>query len=694
MRVGIRLVPLLPYLIKKDCPTDINIYTLYLIYLANNVIGYFFFAYKTSLLAAHQRNDVSSKINIIVQTLMYVCQIAVLFLFKNYYVYIIFLPLSTLGINLYTAHVTKKMFPQYFCKGALGKEIKSDIKKKISALITHKIGYVIQSSIDQICISAFMGEILLGRYSNYMYIITAIEGFITIIKQSMLAGIGNSIIVETAEYNKKQFYKHLLFYNWITAWCCACFLCLFQPFIGSWLGGENVLAFTVVICLTFMFYCSSIRSTVSLYKDALGMWWEDRFKPIAISVVNLVGTIISAYFGFFEGIILTTAVAYLLVGMPWETHVFFKNYMKEKPIKYYAKQVFNFVVALSSIALTYFICTLIPLTGIEAIVVRFLVCLVVPNVIMFVVYYLTNQFDRKNFNKGVKNFMGKIKNKVKKIYYSLPWNPASYDIKVLNKKMHYYQKLDKKYSRYIDESIKCENKNSNYVFTCWLQGEENAPDLVKTCFASMRKQFKDKKLVIITTENIKEYVELPEFVMDKWKSGKITNTHFSDILRAALLAKHGGLWIDATVLCTGGLDRYVEKDSDLFVFSNEFRGDPTSLISSWFIYAKPNNPIIVNTRNLLYKYWEKNNKLKEYYLFHLLFTVCANHLSSEWKNVKFSTNLNPHMLLFLDFYNEYDEKRMEELKQISNFHKLTYKVDKSKVKENSFYEKICRGGGY
>lgn len=691
---GLLVMPALPYLINGSYPADINLYTLYLVYLINNVIGYFFFAYKSSLLSAHQRNDVSSKINIIVQTIMYVCQIAVLLLFKNYYVYIIFLPLSTLGINLYTAYITKKMFPQYFCKGTLGKEIKSDIKKKITALLTHKIGYVIQASIDNICLSAFVGLAFLSMYNNYFYIVSAIQGFITIIKQSMLAGIGNSIIVETAEYNKKQFYKHLLFFDWLATWCTCCFLCLFQPFIKVWIGQENVMAFSIVICLCILFFSDEMRAAIGLYKDALGMWWEDRFKPIAISLVNLVGTIVCAYFGFYEGVVLTTAVAYSFVGLPWETHVFYKYYMKEKPTKYYAKQLFYTAVCVGTAALTYFICSLIPLYGIRLIVVRFIICLFVPNVVMFIIYYSTNQLNRDGFNKGVKKLMGKIRNKIKKVYYNLPWSPATYNIKALNKRMRCYQKMDKKYSQFIDKTIKCESEPSNYVFSCWLQGEDQAPDIVKACFASMRKQFADKKLVIITSENMKEYVDFPEHIIKKWKDGKITNTHFSDILRAALLAKYGGLWVDSTVLSTGSLDRYVDKNTDLFVYSNTYRGDDSICLSSWLIYAKPNNPIIVNTRNLLYKYWEKNNKLADYYLFHVIFTLCARTFPEEWEKVKFVSNLNPHLLLFLNFYNEYDEKRMEELKQISNFHKLTYKIDKSRLKPNSFYEKICRGGGY
>ncbi len=692
--VGLAITPVLPYLIKGSYPADINLYILYFIYLGNNVIGYFFFAYKNSLLSAHQRNDIASKINIIINSLMYVIQIVVLLLFKNYYIYIIFIPLSTLAMNLSTAFITKKMYPQYFCKGTPSKEIKADIKKKIIALITHKIGYIIQSSIDNICISAFLGLTLLGRYNNYMYIVTAVEGFITIIKQSMLAGIGNSIIVEDKEYNKKQFYKYLTVFNWIAIWCSVCFMCLFQPFIKIWTGTENMLPITVVICLTFMFYCSSIRNAIGVYKDALGLWWEDRFKPIAISIVNLIGTIISAYFGCFEGVILSTAFAYLLVGLPWETHVFYKSYMNEKQTKYYLKQLLSFVIMLICVVSTYFITTsvgsLIKYTstfnGILEIITILVICAIVPNLITLLILYLTGQIDKDNFKSKVKKYMRKIKSILKRIYYKVPRVIKSKELLELNKNYSIYLKLKKKYSKFIKKNIACENKTSKYVFTCWLQGEENAPELVKACINSMRKNLKNREIVVITAENMKDFVEFPSYIIEKWQKGIITNTHFSDILRSALLAKHGGLWLDATVLCTGDITKYINNDTELFVFSNEHRRNDVEILSSWLIYAKPNNPIIVNTLNLLYKYWEKKNKLCDYFLFHKLFTICAKALPEEWAKVPFFSNINPHVIWFYEFFKPFNKNRFEDVKKMSNFHKLSYKFDKNDLQKGSFYE--------
>ena len=87
--VGVVLTPFIPKLIKSDIPQGMNIYILYFLNLVATVLSYWLFAYKNCLLTAHQRNDVISKVTIASNTVMYLGQILVLVLLKNYYVYLI-----------------------------------------------------------------------------------------------------------------------------------------------------------------------------------------------------------------------------------------------------------------------------------------------------------------------------------------------------------------------------------------------------------------------------------------------------------------------------------------------------------------------------------------------------------------------------------------------------------------------------
>lgn len=389
---GLAVMPFLPNLINGDYPADINLYILYSIYLLNTVIGYFFFAYKASLLSAHQRNDVSSNINTIVMTVIYLCQIIVLALFKNYYVYIIFLPLSTLVSNIYIAIVTKKMFPEYKEQGEIDKESKKIIKKQVAGLVNSKVCNIVQGSIDSICISAFWGLATLGMYNNYFYIISSIQGFFTVFYNSLLAGIGNAIETESVEFNQNLFNKIYFVYAWITGFCATCFICLFQPFIRVWVGANNLLPFTVMLCLVIQFYVGQMNSVVILYKEAKGLWWEDKFRPLFVSLFNLVGTIIAGKFMFLEGVVIATFMSQVLISTPFSTHILYKSYFKKGEIKYYLKHFVYLIVCAGSTALTYYICSLISLPDIWQCIVNLLICLVVPNLIYLALSFKTTEF--------------------------------------------------------------------------------------------------------------------------------------------------------------------------------------------------------------------------------------------------------------------------------------------------------------
>ncbi|MBQ9526966.1 MAG: capsular polysaccharide synthesis protein [Fretibacterium sp.] len=85
------------------------------------------------------------------------------------------------------------------------------------------------------------------------------------------------------------------------------------------------------------------------------------------------------------------------------------------------------------------------------------------------------------------------------------------------------------------------------IWTVWWQGEDNLPEVVRLCHASVRRHCGDHPFKVLTQANYQEYVTLPGCVMEKFQAGAITITHLSDIIRFALLSQYGGLWLDSTV---------------------------------------------------------------------------------------------------------------------------------------------------
>lgn len=255
--------------------------------------------------------------------------------------------------------------------------------------------------------------------------------------------------------------------------------------------------------------------------------------------------------------------------------------------------------------------------------------------------------------------------------------------------------LDKKYANNL-KVFQCDDSlirvASNKLWIFWWQGIDSAPDLVKVCYKSIIENLKDWDIILITENNYKDYVSFPDFILEKLSNGQITLTHFSDLLRLELLIKYGGLWLDATVLCTSSNIPKSILESDLFVYQAQKPGaDGRAVVmSSWCMYAKTNNKILMATRNLLYKYWEKNTKMDDYFLLHQFFSIVCNYYPDEARKIPPFCNSTPHILL-LHLFDEYDKNYWSDLKNMTCFHKLSYKLDLNNKKSNStYYDEILK----
>lgn len=391
--LGLCIMPALPMLVKKDLPPDVNLYVLYVINLLATVFTYWLFAYKNCLLYAHQRNDVTDKIGYIVNTAKYGIQLLVLFIIKDYYIYIIVMLLGNIASNIVTAVVVDRMYPQYKAMGKMPQSEVSMINRRIRDLFTSKVGLVVVDSADTIVISAFLGLTALAKYQNYYFILSTIYGFITLITSSSLAGIGNSIVTESSEKNYIDLKKFTFIFSWLSVFSVCCFLCLYQPFMELWVGEDNLLPYGMVIMFSAYFFIKEINAVLNVYKDASGIWHRDRFRPLVTAAANLIMNLIMVQFWGLYGILFSTALSMLIVGMPWIIHNVFTEIFKCNPLKYVLSLLGYTAVCVVCGAVCVGISKFISFdSNVLTICVRLLVCFVVPNSIMFVVYRKCPEF--------------------------------------------------------------------------------------------------------------------------------------------------------------------------------------------------------------------------------------------------------------------------------------------------------------
>ena len=393
--IGILIMPMLPKLINGAVPPDINLYVLFGVYLLDIVVSYCLFGYRTSLLYACQRNDIVSKMSVLFHFLMYISQIVVLLLFKNYYAYIIFLPISSLFINVFCAYFSKKMFPEYICEGVVSKEQKKDIKKRVIGLSMNKIAYASRNAFDSIILSTFLGLATVAIYNNYYYIISSVAAILKILMTSITASIGNSLATESAEKNEKDLFIVSFLYTFISCACSCCIISVFQPFMKLWVGEGLLFGNAIMVLIVFYFMIDKMENVIGVYYDAAGMWWNGRYKGLIEAVVNLSLDILLGYLFGVVGVIIATIISILFVSIPLSSFYMYKCYFSKSAKKYILMQFFNLFICFCIIFACYFITSMIPFGNNLAITVllllaRFLIATAISLLLFWVIFHRTN----------------------------------------------------------------------------------------------------------------------------------------------------------------------------------------------------------------------------------------------------------------------------------------------------------------
>lgn len=232
------------------------------------------------------------------------------------------------------------------------------------------------------------------------------------------------------------------------------------------------------------------------------------------------------------------------------------------------------------------------------------------------------------------------------------------------------------------------------IWQAWLQGEENAPDIVKKCLASVKYHCPDRTINLVTEENYENYISMPAHVVDKYRAGIISKIHFSDVLRLLLLQRYGGTWIDATILLTGRIPQYI-LEQPYFVFKNlriEKNNPPTGAL--WFIHAQPEHTLIKNIARMLCEYWLHENALHHYFIYNILEACMLEHnqvLRAIWEDAPRCPE-DTSLLLKRKYWSPFNEATLKNIISLGPIHKLSYKY--KAVPPGSFLEYFLRNDNY
>lgn len=258
----------------------------------------------------------------------------------------------------------------------------------------------------------------------------------------------------------------------------------------------------------------------------------------------------------------------------------------------------------------------------------------------------------------------------KKIYHKLHLDSDKVVESFLTK--HFHQVIDT-YKNIPNPSTTEERKKAP-IFVCWWQGEENAPEIVRICIASIKRNAQDHPVVLITKSNWNEWTDIPDYILRKVESKQISFTHFSDILRMALLARHGGLWLDATMFVANPISETIFS-KPYWTIHREVANSITR--GRWTGYCQagqPNAFIHSFCRDFFYAYWTKYDKLVDYFLIDYVMDIGYRNLPHMQQLIDSVSPSNQKVLdLDRSFHLVYEQEAYRELVCSQTFFKLNWK---------------------
>ena len=412
--LGIICLPFIGFFVG-EVNTTYNIYILYLLYLTETVVSYLF-TYKRSILYADQKNYIITLIHVLYLVLVNTFQIIILLFTKNYILYLIIKIIMRLVENLLINIATIKKYP--YIKNSeteeLEKSEKKSFYKELKGLVFHKISWIVIGGTDNIIISKFVGITWVGIYSNYLMITNTIEQLVAQMFSAITGSVGNLLTSETKEKAYEVYKKTSLLQYVIYSTATVGIFCVSEPFIRVWLANEEFIfsrSIVFFICISF-FFCG-MRRNICVFKDAAGIFYEDRKMPIIASLLNIVFSIILAMIIGIQGVFIGTIICYLFLHIcSYSKYIYEKVFEKKR--KEYLKELLKYTLIL---LLSMFVSNVIVQntycsnTWIELIK-TIIISILTTNIITIVVFRKTAEYNYwKDFILGL---IRKLKQRIKK----------------------------------------------------------------------------------------------------------------------------------------------------------------------------------------------------------------------------------------------------------------------------------------
>ena len=330
--LGMLTARFLPYMIREPV-MHLRLY--YYLYLASSVLSYLC-AYKRTLMIADQKSYISSAFRCSYIILLNVVQIFILITTQSFALYLTAQVLLSFAENVLISLCADRMYPYINRKGSgLSKAEKNEIGKNIRALFFHRTGSVAVTGTDSILLSVLVDLRAAAVYANYRLIFSGLNTILTQLFSAVTASVGSLLIERDMDYNYKIYRAILMLSYWLYGVTGICLIVLLNDLITIWIGGNYTETPGCILILVVHFFLTGVREPVNIFKNALGLFWRDRYKPLAEAVFNLILSIaLGVRFGA-AGIFGATILSALLIPFWVEPYILYKHYWGKRLSEYF-----------------------------------------------------------------------------------------------------------------------------------------------------------------------------------------------------------------------------------------------------------------------------------------------------------------------------------------------------------------------
>lgn len=405
--IGLLLLPFLNVLIKDDL-SFINEKLIFILYLLQSVSSYAFFAYKGSLLRAHQKEYIITIIGTIVNIVSNIIQIICLIIFRKFEIYVFITVISNIIQNICISKYSDKLYSVDILNDKnkiLSNSEKKDIFKNCYSIFIYKINGVVVKVTDNIVLAKFIGLSTVGIYSNYTLIFSTFQNILIKLFGAMSASIGNLHTEGNVKHEKLVFRAINFFSSWISGTFSVWFICVVNNLISVLFGTSYLLGKFTVILIAIEIYMYGIMKPSDVFRTSMGLFQEAKYRPILCTVINLILSIWLVGSMGINGVIIGTILANTLTYVWLDPYIIYNKVFKTSVKEYYFTNLKYIFITLLACIISIKLVSYLNYLGVVALILKSLISLAITNLLYFLSYHKSDEF--KYLLKLIYSFVSK-----------------------------------------------------------------------------------------------------------------------------------------------------------------------------------------------------------------------------------------------------------------------------------------------